>query len=160
MCYHITDSQRRRFPFPEQCLTGTGLTVRESVRCWRVGPSVPFAETHVRNDLSETHKQRQGGIPCLQQKARDFHYETEYETADPYDPGFYDHCGGLFLPDTGYARHRRRLDELYPCGTIFAAVFPLGFFPRPPHYTDAGAALPASDRGADAGVAYFAHAEI
>lgn len=50
----------------------------------------------------------------MQEKARDFPYETEYETADPHDPGFYNHCGGLFLPDTGHARHRRRLDELYP----------------------------------------------
>ena len=27
-------------------------------------------------------------------------HETEYETAALYDPGFYNHCGDLFLPDT------------------------------------------------------------
>lgn len=42
--------------------------------------SVPFAETHVRNDLSETQKQRQGRIPCLRQKERDFPHETEHKT--------------------------------------------------------------------------------
>ena len=91
---------------------------------------------------------------------RDSPNETENETVAPDDPCFYDHCGGLFLPDAGYARHRQRLDELYPRGTVFAAVCPVGLFPRPAHYTEAGAALPASDSGADAAVAYFAHAEI
>ena len=73
MCYHITDSQRRRFPFPEQYLTGTGLTVRESVRCWRVGPSVPFAETHVRNDLSENINNAKGEASVCGRKREIFH---------------------------------------------------------------------------------------
>lgn len=94
------------------------------------------------------------------EKARDAPNETENETVAPDDPCFYDHCSGLFLQDACLVRHRRCLHKLYPCAAVFVAVFPVGLFPRPSYYTEAGAALLASDSGAYACVACFAYAEI
>ena len=86
--------------------------------------------------------------------------ETKHKATVFDDICFCGHCGDIFVPYARKIRYRRRLSELYKRGTLTFAVFALGLFNRPSHYSQADTALSAPDGTSDADMAHPAHAQI